>query len=315
MIIVTGGAGFIGSNLVKRLNQKGRKDILIVDEFNDNKKQKNLDSLNFLGCVNKDEFFSDLGKYSGKKIDVVFHQGACSDTMEKNFNRIMRDNYEQSKSLLDFCLKNRIKMIYASSASVYGDGKKGFIEKKECESPMNYYASSKHLFDNYVSGIKNPLIPIIGLRYFNVYGPQENHKGRMASVIFHFHNQILSEGKIRLFNGSDNFRRDFVSVDDITDVNLYFFENNKNGIFNCGTGEARSFMDIAKIMRGLYPKKIDIEFVPFPEELKGKYQTFTRADLTNLRKSGYRKKFMPIEKGMPKYVKILQKTGGYLTKD
>ena len=208
---------------------------------------------------------------------------------------------------------NKIRFIYASSASVYGTGKNGFGEVKECEYPLNIYAFSKFLFDQYVRRITdNAEIQIVGLRYFNVYGSQENHKGRMASVVFHFHNQILKEGKVKLFEGSENFKRDFIYVKDAVSVNMFFFENtDKKGIFNCGTGKARSFLDIAKIMQHLYDKDVKIEFVPFPEELKGKYQTFTEADLSSLRSIGYKENFYSLEKGIKEYVNILKNTNGY----
>lgn len=315
MIIVTGGAGFIGSNIVKKLNDNGIKKILIVDEFPNYKKLKNLEALDFLDYIDKEKFISNLNKYSGGEIDTIFHQGACSDTMEKDKEYMLKTNYEYSKTLLNFCLEKKIKFIYASSASVYGSGEKGFRENEGCEMPLNCYAVSKSLFDSYASRKRNTEIQITGLRYFNVYGPQENHKDRMASVIFNFHNQILSNKKIKLFEGSNNFLRDFVSVEDIANINMYFFENNKSGIFNCGTGIARSFVDLAGIMKDLYPPKIDIEFIPFPDELSGKYQSFTLADLTNLRNAGYKKEFLSLEEGIRRYVTLLQKTGGYLKKD
>jgi len=313
-VIVTGGAGFIGSNLVKRLNEEGIKNILIVDSLND-EKRKNLKALCFSDFVDKNMFLSNLDKFKKEKIKTIFHQGACSDTMETDKDYIMKNNYEYSKSLLNFCLEQDIQFIYASSASVYGNGENGFKEEDFCKSPLNFYALSKSRFDDYVLGIKEPTIQIAGLRYFNVYGPQENHKGKMASVIYHFHNQIVSEGKIKLFEGSENFSRDFVFVDDITKINLQFFKHPEwKGIFNCGTGKARSFLDLAKIVKGLYNEKIIIETIPFPEALEGKYQRFTQADLTNLRKVGYKEEFTSIEHGIPKYVRILQDSNGYLTK-
>ncbi len=314
MIVVTGGAGFIGSNIVKELNEKGIKEILIIDNLENSEKHKNLNRLEFLDFIDKRDFMENLSKFQGLDIEVIFHQGACSDTMEYNGKYMMKNNYEYSKQLLQFAIDNKIRFIYASSASVYGTGKNGFRENRECEYPLNIYAFSKFLFDQYVRRvIGGTEIQIVGLRYFNVYGPQENHKGKMASVVFHFHNQILEEGKIKLFEGSENFKRDFIYVKDVVNVNMFFFENvDKKGIFNCGTGKARSFLDIAKIMQQLYDKDVKIDFVPFPERLKGKYQTFTKADLTKLREVGYENPFTELEIGVKEYVQVLKKSRGFL---
>ncbi len=314
MIIVTGGAGFIGSNIVKELNEKGIDEILIVDNLENSEKHRNLNRLEFLDFIDKRDFIENLSKFQGLNIEVIFHQGACSNTMEYNGRYMMENNYNYSKKLLHFAMDNKIRFIYASSASVYGTGKNGFREIKECEYPLNIYAFSKFLFDQYVRRIiDNAEVQIVGLRYFNVYGPQENHKGKMASVVFHFHNQILKEGKIKLFEGSENFKRDFIHVKDVINVNMFFFENlDKKGIFNCGTGKARSFLDIAKIMQQLYDIDIKVEFIPFPEQLKGKYQTFTEANLTNLRKAEYQNSFTELEIGVKEYVQILKRSGGYL---
>jgi ADP-L-glycero-D-manno-heptose 6-epimerase len=285
-----------------------------VDSLDD-EKRKNLDALCFSEVIDENTFISHLDKFKKEKIEAIFHQGACSDTMETDEGYIMRNNYEYSKSLLNFCLEQGIRFIYASSASVYGNGENGFKEEDFCKSPLNLYALSKSRFDDYVLQIKKPETQIVGLRYFNVYGPQENHKRRMASVIYHFYNQIMSEGKIKIFEGSDNFRRDFVSVDDVTKINLRFFENPEwNGIFNCGTGKARSFLELARNVQRLYGEEVTIESVPFPEALKGKYQKFTQADLTHLREIGYKDEFASIEEGIPRYIKVLQDSGGYLTK-
>ncbi len=310
MIVVTGGAGFIGSNLVRGLNKDGISDILIVDNLKNSQKHLNLNTLKFLDFVDKNDFLEKLNKF--EDVDIIFHQGACSDTMESDGRYMMKNNYEYSKQLLDFAIKKGIRFIYASSASVYGRGEKGFKENFDNEYPLNIYAFSKFMFDRYVRRVRDQArTQIVGLRYFNVYGPQENHKGNMASVVFHFHNQILDDGTIKLFEGSENFKRDFVYIGCIVKVNLFFMENpEKSGIFNVGTGKAESFLKIAEIMQGLYPN-VRIEFIKFPEQLKGKYQTFTQADLTNLRKAGYMKEFTPVEIGVRKYVEILKTTGGY----
>ncbi len=260
-------------------------------------------------------FLGKLNSFKEKNIETIFHLGACSNTMENNKNYLMENNYLYSKKILNFCLENKIRLIYASSASVYGYGQDGFEEKRYCEHPLNNYALSKILFDNYVRKIKNLGSQIVGIRYFNVYGPQENHKGKMASAIYHFHNQNLSEKKIELFEGSEDFSRDFIHVDDAVKVNLFFFENSIiNGIFNCGTGKAESFSKIANIMSGLYGEETKIEFVHFPEDLKGKYQKFTKADLTKLRKVGFKGDFISLEEGIGQYVSVLQNTNGFYPK-
>ncbi|MFN3410791.1 MAG: ADP-glyceromanno-heptose 6-epimerase [Exilispira sp.] len=322
MIIVTGGAGFIGSNLVYKLNLKGISDILIVDNLTNSLKQRNLNALKFLDFIDKDEFKEKIKKI--KKIEIIFHQGACSDTMETDGKYMMKNNYEYSKIILNHCIENKIRLIYASSASVYGNGLNGFKEEREREYPLNIYAFSKYIFDNYVrrflAGLeKNKKTrkihrQIAGLRYFNVYGPQENHKNRMASTIFHFYNQIKSEKKIKLFEGSENFLRDFVYVDDICEINIFFLNNpDKSGIFNCGSGKAESFLKIAQILKSIY-SYAEIEFIPFPKQLKGKYQTYTCADLTKLNEIGYKKSFTSLEEGIKKYLHYLEKNDGYLTK-
>lgn len=313
MIVVTGGAGFIGSNIVYKLNQRGMYDIIIVDSLKNSAKQRNLNALKFRDFIDKEDFLLHLNSF--KKISVIFHNGACSNTMETDGKYMMKNNYEYSKELLSYCINNKTRFIYASSASVYGNGLNGFREENECEYPLNVYAFSKYIFDQYLRNSWNKITTqVVGLRYFNVYGQQENHKGKMASVINHFHNEIKNEGKMKLFEGSDGFVRDFIYVDDVVDVNLFFFDNPSiNGIFNCGTGKAESFLKIAEIMKSLYEGS-KIEFVPFPDALKGKYQTFTQANLTNLRKAGYKKEFTSLEEGVKKYVKFLKDNDGYLTK-
>lgn len=312
MIIVTGGAGFIGSNIVKGLNGIGIDDIIIVDNMTNSKKHRNLNALSFNDYIDKEDFINSLDTFKNYKIEAIFHQGACSDTMEQDGRYMMHNNYDYSKKLLEFSAENRIRFIYASSASVYGDARNGFKEEEKNEYPLNVYAFSKFLFDRYVRKlIEKVSIQIVGLRYFNVYGPQETHKGKMASVIYHFHNEILDDGTIKLFEGSDNFKRDFVFVDDVVNVNLFFLENeNLKGIYNCGSGQAEPFLKIAKIMQRLY-KNVRIEFIKFPEELKDKYQTFTQADISLLKGVGYDKRFVPLEEGVAKYVEILKSTGGY----
>jgi len=313
MIIVTGGTGFIGSNLIRGLNEKGINDIIVVDNLENSKKHRNLNSLEFIDFIDKEGFIENINIFENEKIDTIFHQGACTDTMEFNGRFMMDNNYNYSKKLLQFAIEKNIRFIYASSAAVYGSGKNGFEEIKNCEYPLNIYAFSKYMFDQYVRRIlEKTNIQIVGLRYFNVYGPQENHKGKMASVIFHFFNQVQNDRKLKLFEGSERFKRDFVYVQDIIDINLFFLKNSlKRGIFNCGTGKAESFLKIAEIIKSLLCNDIKIEFIPFPEELIGKYQYFTQAELSNLRKAGYSNEFTNIKDGIEKYIRILKETYGY----
>jgi ADP-L-glycero-D-manno-heptose 6-epimerase len=223
----------------------------------------------------------------------------------------MRNNYTASKILLEYALSQRVAFIYASSAAVYGDGSRGFSENRDCEYPLNIYAFSKAAFDNYVRMLDIPDgQQITGLRYFNVYGPQENHKGRMASVAWHIFEKLTDHGAAQIFEGSDGFLRDFVCVDDVVEVNLHFLQNPCTGIFNCGTGQERSFDDLAKISHSLVGKG-RIEYVPFPQDLRGKYQTYTRADLTALRRAGYQRSFLPLEAGLARYAEVVAASGGY----
>jgi ADP-L-glycero-D-manno-heptose 6-epimerase len=312
MIVVTGAAGFIGSNIVHGLNKRGIKDILVVDDLTDGSKHKNLNKLDFVDFVDYREFIKNLDTYS---IELFFHQGACSDTMEPNGQYIMEVNYEYTKKLFHYAMQKNARLIYASSASVYGDGKAGFREQPECEYPLNMYAFSKYQFDRYynmVASSKNIKTQIVGLRYFNVYGPQENHKGKMASVPFHMFQQLQSNAPMKLFEGSDKFLRDFIHVDDAVDVNLFFMDNHKqSGIFNCGTGTAASFQAIADAMQIIYPNA-KLDYIPFPDQLKGKYQEYTQADLGKLRAAGYVKEFTPVATGVRQYMAVLEASGGYI---
>lgn len=318
MIIVTGGAGFIGSNIVKELNRRGEENILVVDDLKDGQNYKNLRGLKFSDYVHKDDFLEDITDevYDGFDIDAIFHEGACSDTMEYDVNYMMKTNYEYSKSLLDFCLAHRVPFFYASSASTYGGGENGFTEGDECEDALNPYAFSKLLFDRYVrTVIDDAQSQVVGLRYFNVYGPQEHHKGKMASIFYQLYNQIKETGKAKLFRGYDGYgdgeqKRDFVYVGDVVKVNLWFYEHGgPSGIYNCGTGTAHTYNEAAKAVIKAVGHG-EIEYRDFPEVLKGKYQSYTCADTKNLFASGYDLGFTDMDKAVAEYCKFLDE-GGY----
>jgi len=320
MIIVTGGAGFIGSNIVKGLNDRGRDDILIVDDLTEMVKFKNIQGLKALDYMDKDDFAVKLaaGKFDHEKIDVIFHEGACSDTMEYNGKYMMENNFEYTKNLMHFALKKKIQLLYASSASTYGSGKAGFSEKPECEEALNVYAFSKLFFDNYARRYFDAAeSQLVGLRYFNVYGPQENHKGKMASMVLQMFNQWKAEGKVKLFEGFDGYgnggqTRDFIYVKDVVKVNFFFWDHPElKGIYNCGTGHAHTFNTLAKgVLKYFGSGKL--EYVPFPEVLKGKYQSFTEADSSKLLAAGYDGGFTDIETAVAEYCELLDKNEGYL---
>jgi ADP-L-glycero-D-manno-heptose 6-epimerase len=322
--VVTGAAGFIGSRLVAALNQAGVSEILAVDNLKNGAKSKNLATLEIDDYLDKQEFLAQLesGRLDGA-IDAVLHQGACSDTMETDGRYVMENNYAYSKALFDWCQDEQVPLIYASSAAVYGAGKE-FGEVRENEDPLNVYAYSKYLFDQYVrKRARDGGSQVAGLRYFNVYGPNEAHKGRMASVAFHAFNQFRSEGRVKLFVGSDGYedgaqQRDFVHVDDAVSVNLWLLENRGvSGIFNCGTGRAQTFNDVAaaviNTVEGLdlsieeIIEKGFVEYIPFPPQLVGKYQSYTQADLSRLREAGYEGGFRAVEEGVADYVRGLMK--------
>jgi len=312
MIIVTGGAGFIGSNLISALNARGERDILLVDNLTNGRKMHNLADLNIADYMDKDDFIALLEKPNFlNDVTAVFHQGACSATTEWDGRYVMMNNYQYSKKLLDWCLFKRIPFLYASSASVYGDGSKGFRVERDCEHPINMYAYSKFQFDQYVrSKLPAAQSLVAGFRYFNVYGPREQHKGAMSSTAFHFNNQIIEHKKARLFAAYDGFAdgeqlRDFVHVDDVVNVNLWFLANpDRSGIYNVGTGKAESFNEVANTVIKWHQQG-SIEYIPFPEHLKGAYQSYTQADISGLREAGYQKAFLSVEEGVSRYLDSL----------
>jgi len=309
MYIVTGGAGFIGSNLARSLIEHGHDEVVVVDDLQDGRKFINIADLSIADYLDKDDFLERLNSDKGfaGNLEAVFHQGACSETTEWNGRYMMKNNYAYSQSLLHHCLQNRTPYIYASSAAVYG-GSRQFVEDPLFENPLNVYGYSKLQFDRYVRRVApDPESQVVGLRYFNVYGPREQHKGAMASVAFHFNNQVQEDGEARLFTGTDGYGdgeqlRDFVYVDDVCDVNLWFLENPAvSGIFNTGTGRAQSFNDVANAVIDWHGKG-RIRYIPFPDHLKGAYQSFTEADLTELRESGCDVEFRPVEAGVKDYL-------------
>ena len=319
MIIVTGGAGFIGSNIVKALNERGYDDILIVDNLGKSEKYKNLVGLKFYDYIHRDEFLGLIldDAIDSENISVIFHEGACSDTMEYDVNYMIKTNYEYSKALLHFCTYNDVDFIYASSASTYGDGENGFKEIETCESALNPYAFSKLIFDRYARKVFSDTVSkIIGLRYFNVFGQQEFHKGRMASIAYQMYKQIKTTGKIKLFKGTDGYkdgeqRRDFIYVQDVAKVNIWCWENEiKNGIYNCGTGNATTFNAVAQAVISALGTG-EIEYIDFPKELEGKYQSFTKADTTKLLRAGYNEGFTNINDAVKEYCQFLDEGGYY----
>ena len=311
MIVVTGGAGFIGSRIIKSLNKQGINQIIVVDHLERGEKINNLSELDIYDYFESFEFIELFNKKNSlKKIHTIFHEGACSITTEWNGKYIMEKNFKFSKDLFDNCQSKKIKLIYASSASVYGSKNKDFAEKFTNEKPLNPYAFSKFLFDQYFRmNFKKIKSQVVGLRYFNVYGPGEAHKKSMTSPVFKFYNQLLKKNKISIFKGSHDYldgerQRDFIYVDDCVDVNLWFNKKNISGIFNVGTGKASSFNSIAKEVIK-YFNKGKVEYIDFPTNLINSYQPFTKANVNKLRKAGYKKKFITIESGIKKYLDFL----------
>jgi ADP-L-glycero-D-manno-heptose 6-epimerase len=323
LLVVTGAAGFVGANLVRALNARGHRRILAVDNLARAEKVANLADLEIEEYVDKDDFLHRLveGEYEDD-IGAVLHQGACSDTMETDGRYMMRNNYRYSLALLAYCQDNDVPLVYASSASVYGGGGE-FREQRACEAPLNVYGYSKFLFDQAVRRtLPERTAPIVGFRYFNVYGPREQHKGRMASVAMHFFRQYNDTGRLKLFEGSGGYaageqRRDFVHVDDVVAANLWCLDNpDVSGIFNVGTGQAATYNAMAAAVvnavdahagkpRRSVRELVDagvIAYIPFPPALAGRYQSFTQADLTALRAAGYRGAFLDVEAGVARYV-------------
>lgn len=323
--IVTGAAGFIGSNIVKALNRRGINDIIAVDNLSRGEKCRNLTDCDIAHYLDKHEFIHQIRQHTFPfdNIEAVFHDGACSDTMNHDGLYMMDNNYQYSLDLLDWCQDEHIPFLYASSAAVYGKGEI-FKEDRTFEAPLNVYGYSKFLFDQVVRRrlAEGITAQIAGFRYFNVYGPREQHKGRMASVAYHHFHQYRDQGFVNLFGGYDGYgngeqSRDFVSVEDVVKVNLFFLDNPEiSGIFNLGTGRSQPFNDLAAatvnacrraenqpeltlaemVEQGL------VRYIDFPDSLKGKYQSFTQADISLLREVGYDAPFFTVEEGVSRYV-------------
>ena len=325
MIIVTGAAGFIGSNIVRGLNRRGITDILAVDDLTDGDKFVNFVGATIADYMHKNEFRARVLEGSLTSVQAVFHQGACSDTTERDGRFMMDNNYRVTLELFEFCQAKKIPLMYASSAAVYGPGPI-YVENIANEKPLNVYGYSKFLFDQVLRARMSTLTAqVVGLRYFNVYGPHEQHKGRMASVAFHNMNQFIADGHVRLFGGWDGYvdggqTRDFIHVQDVVDVNLHFLDHPEtSGIFNCGTGRAQPFNDVAasvvntiRSLRGevtlTLPELVSqglLRYIPFPNDLKGRYQSYTQADVTNLRAAGFTGQMRDVQTGVAEYVRAL----------
>ncbi len=329
-IVVTGAAGFIGSNLIKGLNARGLTDIIAVDDLTQGDKFRNLADLQIADYVDADVFYDAYAEGAYGQVEAVFHEGACSDTMEMNGKYMMNNNFATSVQLYQTCQKRGARLLYASSAATYG-GSDTFREDPAYERPLNVYGYSKLLFDQrmrrecgneFQRAFAGKTMQVVGFRYFNVYGPREQHKGRMASVAFHQFNQFRAEGKVKLFGEYGGYApgaqmRDFVFIDDVVAVNLWFFDHpGISGIFNLGTGRAQPFNDVASSVvnairqaNGQAPLTLEdlsaqglLEYVPFPDALRGKYQCYTQADLTALRATGCNHQFADVQSGVASYV-------------
>lgn len=311
MIVVTGGAGFIGSNIIKSLNERGITDIIVVDDLTNGHKIHNIANLKIHSYYDKNDFLEMLyGNFSLNIINItaIFHQGACSSTTEWNGKYVMKNNYDYSIKLYNYANMHKIPFIYASSASVYGLGEKGFEVDEKCEKPINVYAYSKLLFDNYIRRqLPDKTHQMVGLRYFNVYGNREQHKGKMSSVMYHFNQQLLESDKVKLFGSYDGYEdgqhtRDFIHVDDVVKINLWFYDNpHISGIYNVGTGTSETFNTVAQNVID-YHGHGKVKYIPFPKSLKNVYQSYTKADISLLRYAGYKEEFKSIKDGIKEYL-------------
>ncbi len=320
MIVITGAAGFIGSNLLSGLNREGYRDIILVDDFSSEGKKSNIENKIFSDQIQRDDFHGWL-KDNHKLVQFVFHIGARTDTAELRSTVFDKLNLNYSKKLWNICAEFGLSLIYASSAATYGSGEHGYSDEHDVIRklrPLNPYGESKNDFDKWVLDQERSPFFWAGLKYFNVYGPNEYHKGRMASVIFHAHNQISNSGKLRLFRSHDpsvndgEQKRDFVYVNDVVDVMLFMMHQRKySGIYNLGTGRARTFKDLALSCFRAMEREVNIEFIDTPDDIRYKYQYFTEAEMTKLRRTGYSEPFTTIEKGVDEYIRKYLATGSY----
>jgi ADP-L-glycero-D-manno-heptose 6-epimerase len=322
MIIVTGGAGFIGSALIAGLNKRGIDDILVVDRLGNDQRWKNLVNLRFADYIDKDDFLDMVTEdIVGYSVDAVFHLGACSSTTETDVSFLMENNYQYTKQLAQWTADENIRLIYASSAATYGDGSQGFSddeEKLEALSPLNPYGYSKQLFDLWAK--RNGLLDkIVGLKYFNVFGPNEYHKADMRSFVLKAFEQINTTGKVRLFKSNrpdykdGEQKRDFLFVKDAVDMTLFFFDNPKTaGIYNIGAGVARTWNDLVKAVFAAMGKKPNIEYIDMPDSVRNQYQYFTEADITKLRSAGYKMQITPLEEAVKDYIQNYLERNQYM---
>ena len=312
MIVVTGAAGFIGSALVWRLNQLGKNNIIIVDELGKDEKWKNLVGIDFEDFINKDIFIEKLETGLNYKVDSIIHMGANSSTTEKDADHLLNNNFEYTKKLAAYSIDNKIRFIYASSAATYGDANLGFNDEDNmCLKlhPLNMYGYSKNLFDKWALK-KNILDKIVGIKYFNVFGPNEYHKGDMRSVVHKAFEQIRDTGKVKLFKSRNKYykdgeqKRDFIYIKDAVDMTLFFMDHkNKNGLYNVGSGKARTWNDLVTALFNALDKPVNIGYIDLPEYLADKYQYFTEAKLDKIKKAGYTKNISSLEEGVTDYVK------------
>ncbi|MBU0678420.1 MAG: ADP-glyceromanno-heptose 6-epimerase [Verrucomicrobia bacterium] len=310
--IVTGGAGFIGCNIARALNDRGCDDVLVVDHLGDSEKWKNLEAIRYEDYIDKVDFREMIRSGSVPKVEAVIHMGACSSTTETDADYLADNNYRYTRDLCEWCIERGIRFVYASSAATYGDGALGYSDNDKATPtlrPLNMYGYSKHMFDLWALK-KGALKDIVGLKYFNVYGPFESHKGDMRSVVHKSYGQISETGKVRLFKSyKDEYAdgaqvRDFIYVKDAVDVTLFFADHPEvSGLYNCGTGEARTWIDLVRSVFNAMNIEPAIEFIEMPEHLKSKYQYFTEAEMRKLRAAGYHKEFTSLEAGVSDYVR------------
>jgi ADP-L-glycero-D-manno-heptose 6-epimerase len=323
MLIVTGGAGFIGSAIIAALNSRGISDVLVVDQLASDEKWKNLTNLSFADYVEKDDFLKILSEDKiSSPVEAVFHMGACSSTTETNASYLIKNNYEYTKSLARWTTDADIRFIYASSAATYGDGSAGFDEDEEKIDklrPLNMYGYSKQLFDLWARR-KGLLKKIVGLKYFNVFGPNEYHKADMRSFVLKAFEQINATGKVKLFKShkpeykDGGQLRDFLYIKDAVDMTLFFFDNPKiTGLFNIGSGNARSWNDLVTAVFAAIGQKPKIEYIDMPDSIRNQYQYFTQADITKIKQAGYNKKTTPLEDAIKDYIQNYLQKAGYLT--